>query len=120
YPYEPIEPQLDLASDYVMPSRPAGLPAVADPAFAAIGARLDGILDETQKTTLAGFRLLDPHGVVIAGGGEVGLSLGQVAEVRQALAGSYASELRLRIPDQPVPPLYSVSRGTKVRVFVAL
>ncbi|RUY99893.1 HAMP domain-containing histidine kinase, partial [Mesorhizobium sp. M7A.F.Ca.CA.001.12.2.1] len=37
-----------------------------------------------------------------------------------ALAGHYASALRLRIPDQPTPPLYSVSRGTKVRVFVAL
>ncbi|RWA78590.1 HAMP domain-containing sensor histidine kinase [Mesorhizobium sp.] len=120
YPYEPIEPRLDLASDDVMPTRPAGLPATADPALAAIGARLDGILDETQKTTLAGFRLLDPHGVVIAGGDELGLSLGQVEEVRQALAGSYASELRLRIPDQPPPPLYSVSRGTKVRVFVAM
>jgi signal transduction histidine kinase len=120
YPYEPIEPRLDLASDDVMPTRPAARPATADPAFAAIGARLDGILDETQKTTLAGFRLLDPNGVVIAGGDEVGLSLGHVEEVRQALAGSYASELRLRIPDQPPPPLYSVSRGTKVRVFVAL
>ena len=119
-PYQPIEPRLDLASDYVMPTRPAALPATADPAFAAIGARLNGVLDETQKTTLAGFRLLDPHGVVIAGGDEVGLSLGQVEEVRQALAGSYASELRLRIPNQPAPPLYSVSRGTKVRVFVAL
>ncbi|WP_292475177.1 histidine kinase dimerization/phospho-acceptor domain-containing protein, partial [Mesorhizobium sp.] len=61
YPYQPIEPQLDLASDNVMPSRPAAVPAPA-----------------------------------------------------------YASELRLRIPDQPPPPLYSVSRGTKVRVFVAL
>ncbi|RWM22421.1 MAG: HAMP domain-containing protein [Mesorhizobium sp.] len=120
YPYQPIEPQLDLASDDVMPSRPAALPATADPAFAAIGARLDGILDETQRTTLAGFRLLDPHGVVIAGGGEVGQSLGEVEEVGRALSGVYASELRLRIPDQPPPPLYSVSRGTKVRVFVAL
>ncbi|WFP63814.1 ATP-binding protein [Mesorhizobium sp. WSM4904] len=120
YPYQPIEPQLDLAADDVMPSRPAAVPATADPAFAAVGARLDGILDETQKTTLAGFRLLDPHGVVIAGGGEVGQSLGQAEEVRRALAGAYASELRLRIPDQPPPPLYSVSRGTKVRVFVAL
>ncbi|WP_407067734.1 ATP-binding protein [Mesorhizobium sp. CU2] len=120
YPYEPIEPQLDLASDDVMPSRPAAVAAIADPAFAAIGARLDGILDETQKTTLAGFRLLDPHGVVIAGGGEVGQSLGAVEEVQRALTGVYASELRLRIPDQPTPPLYSVSRGTKVRVFVAM
>jgi signal transduction histidine kinase len=120
YPYQPIEPRLDLASDYVMPTRPAALPATTDPAFAAIGARLSGILDEAQRTTLAGFRLLDPHGVVIAGGDEVGQSLGAVEEVRQALSGSYASELRLRIPDQPPPPLYSVSRGTKVRVFVAL
>lgn len=120
YPYEPIEPQLDLAADDVMPSRPAAVAASADPAFAAIGARLDGILDETQKTTLAGFRLLDPQGVVIAGGGEVGQSLGAVEEVQRALTGAYASELRLRIPDQPTPPLYSVSRGTKVRVFVAM
>ncbi|WP_095202633.1 ATP-binding protein [Mesorhizobium carmichaelinearum] len=119
-PYRPIEPRLDLASDYVLPTRPAAVAATVDPAFAAIGARLSGILDATQKTTLAGFRLLDPRGVVIAGRGEVGQSLAEVDEVRDALAGSYASALRLRIPDQPTPPLYSVSRGTKVRVFVAL
>ncbi|TIW18028.1 MAG: two-component sensor histidine kinase, partial [Mesorhizobium sp.] len=43
-----------------------------------------------------------------------------VEEVRAALAGRYGGALRLRIPDQPAPPLYSVSRGTRVRVFVAL
>ena len=118
--YRPIEPRLDLASDYVLPTRPAAQTATIDPAFAAIGARLSGILDATQKTTLAGFRLLDPRGVVIAGRNEVGQSLGGVEEVREALVGRYASALRLRIPDQPAPPLYSVSRGTKVRVFVAL
>jgi len=119
-PYRPIEPSLDLASDYVLPTRPAATAATADPAFAAVGARLSGILDATQKTTLAGFRLLDPRGVVIAGREEVGLSLADAAEVREALAGRYASALRLRIPNQPAPPLYSVSRGTKVRVFVAM
>ncbi|WP_214473937.1 HAMP domain-containing sensor histidine kinase [Mesorhizobium sp. dw_380] len=119
-PYRPIEPRLDLASDYVLPTRPAAESATADPAFAAIGARLSGVLDATQKTTLAGFRLLDPRGVVIAGRGEVGQSLAEVEEVRAALDGHYASALRLRIPDQPTPPLYSVSRGTRVRVFVAL
>ncbi|RUX44219.1 two-component sensor histidine kinase, partial [Mesorhizobium sp. M7A.F.Ca.US.014.04.1.1] len=106
--YRPIEPQLDLASDYVLPTRPAAMPVIVDPAFAVIGARLSGILDATQKTTLAGFRLLDPRGVVIAGRGEVGQSLSAVEEVRTALAGHYASALRLRIPDQPTPPLYSV------------
>ncbi|CCV10560.1 Sensor protein [Mesorhizobium sp. STM 4661] len=118
--YRPIEPSLDLASDYVLPTRPAAVTASLDPVFAAIGIRLSGILEETQKTTLAGFRLLDPRGVVIAGREEVGQSLADVEEVRAALSGRYASELRLRIPDQPAPPLYSVSRGTKVRVFVAL
>ncbi len=118
--YRPIEPTLDLASDTVLPTRPAAVAANADPAFAAIGARLSGILTETQKTTLAGFRLLDPRGVVIAGREEVGQSLGDVGEVRAALSGRYASALRLRIPEEPAPPLYSVSRGTKVRVFVAM
>lgn len=120
-PYQPIEPRLDLASDRVLPTRPAATTAAAvDPAFAAIGARLSGILVETQKTTLAGFRLLDAKGVVIAGREEVGLSLSAVEEVRAALAGRYASALRQRISDEPPPSLYSVSRGTRVRVFVAL
>lgn len=120
-PYRPIEPRLDLASDYVLLARPPAITATAtDPAVAAIGARLSGILAETQKTTLAGFRLLDPKGVVIAGREEIGLSLDAVEEVRQALAGRYASALRQRISDEPPPSLYSVSRGTRVRVFVAM
>ncbi|TIM39229.1 MAG: HAMP domain-containing protein [Mesorhizobium sp.] len=119
-PYQPIEPRLDLASDRVLATRPAATAASVDPVFAAIGARLSGILAETQKTTLAGFRLLDPKGVVIAGREEIGLSLGAVGEVRAALAGRYASALRQRISDEPPPSLYSVSRGTRVRVFVAM
>lgn len=119
-PYRPIEPRLDLASDRILATRPAATAATVDPAFTAIGARLSGILAETQKTTLAGFRLLDPKGVVIAGREEIGLSLGDVGEVRAALAGRYASALRQRISDEPPPSLYSVSRGTRVRVFVAM
>lgn len=119
-PYRPIEPSLDLASDRVLATRPAATAATVDPAFTAIGARLSGILAETQKTTLAGFRLLDPKGVVIAGREEIGLSLGAIGEVRAALAGRYASALRQRVPNQPSPSLYSVSRGTRVRVFVAM
>lgn len=119
-PYRPIEPRLDLASDSVLPTRPVATAAIVDPAFSAVGARLSGILAETQKTTLAGFRLLDAKGVVIAGREEVGLSLSAIEEVRAALAGRYASALRQRISDEPPPSLYSVSRGTRVRVFVAL
>ena len=82
---------------------------------------LSGILADTQKTTLAGFRLLDPSGVVIAGREDVGRSFADVEEVRAALAGRYASALSAASSaTQPAPPLYSVSRGTGVRVFVAL
>ena len=119
--YRPIEPSLDLAVDPTLEARPDPLPAAPDPVFAAIGARLTDVLADTQQTTLAGLRLLDPTGVVIAGGGnDVGGSFAAVEEVRAALAGRYASALRERVASRPAPPLYSVSRGTGVRVFVAL
>ena len=57
---------------------------------------------------------------MIAGGGDVGRSFAGVEEVQAALAGRYASALRQRIAARPVPPVYSLSRGTGVRVFVAL
>ena len=85
-----------------------------------IGRRLQPVLASTQKVTLAGFRVLDPHGVVIAGGNEVGLSLAHVEEVAQALNGQYSSVLRLRLRNQPAPPLYSITRGTSIRVFTAM
>lgn len=70
--------------------------------------------------TLAGFKLIDPQGVAVAGSQEVGMSLAHVPEVALALSGRYASVLRQRISDQPPPSLYSLSRGTAVRVFVAM
>ena len=85
-----------------------------------IGRRLAPILDETQRITLAGLRILDRNGVVIAGGRDTGLSFAHVEEVAQALRGEYRSVLRLRLPNQPPPPLYSSSRGTSVRIFAAL
>lgn len=120
WPYRPIEPRLDLATDYILGPRPDAEPATPDPAFAAVGARLDRVIADTQVTTLAGFRLLDPSGVVIAGGGDIGRSFAGVDEVQAALAGQYASAFRQRIAARPVPPLYSVTRGTGVRIFVAV
>jgi signal transduction histidine kinase len=116
----PIEPGLDLALDPILPPRPASAPGIPDPALAALGPKFSEILDTAQQSTLAGFRLLDPTGVVIAGGSEVGRSLAEAEEVRIALAGRYASRLRSRIRDRPTPPLYSVSRGTMLRIFVAM
>ena len=61
----------------------------------------------TQNVTLAGFRLLDPNGVVIAGRDEVGLSLAHLNEVAQALHGRFSAALRARISKHDQPPLYS-------------
>lgn len=120
--YHPIEPSLDLAGNDIFPRRPdAREPAApADPAFIAIGAKLAPIAAATQDVTLAGFRLLDPNGTVIAGREELGRSLAHVEEVATALRGRYGNALRVRISKPPPPPLYSWSRGTGIRVFVAM
>jgi two-component system sensor histidine kinase CreC len=121
--FAPITPALDLVSDdELLRRRPDARPAQApaDAGYLEIGARLWPIVMETQKVTLAGFRILDPRGVVIAGRTEVGQSLAHIEEVAAALAGRYSAVLRTRVPDKPPPPIYSFSRGLGVHVFSAM
>lgn len=120
-PYEPIAPSLDLTAYTMLPQRPEAKPAAGPPEqiYLDIGAAIAPVIADTQRRTLAGFRLLDAQGVVIGGRDEIGLSLAHVEEVARALKGDFASVLRLRIPRSEAPPLYSVSRGTHVRVFTA-
>jgi len=121
-PYRPIWPKLELAEESILPPRPeARAPAApADPAFTALGARMMPDLVATQYVTLAGFRLLDPNGIVIAGRQEVGMSLAHLEEVAAALQGRFAATLRVRISKHDQPSLYSMSRGTGMRVFTAM
>ena len=121
-PYQPIWPTLELVNESVLPPRPeARTPSMpADPAFVALGARMLPDLIATQNVTLAGFRLLDPHGIVIAGREEVGLSLAHLQEVAEALQGHFSGALRVRISKHDQPSLYSMSRGTGMRVFTAM
>ena len=120
--YRPVSPRLELISRNLLPPRPDARPpaAPADPAFVALGARMMPDLIATQRVTLAGFRLLDPNGVVIAGREEIGLSLAHLNEVAAALHGRFSAALRARISKHDEPPLYSLSRGTGVRVFIAM
>jgi two-component system sensor histidine kinase CreC len=120
--FAPIRPQLDLAGNDLLARRPSARAAnaPADPAYIDIGARMRPIINETQKVTLAGFRILDPHGTVIAGREEMGLSLAHIEEVAAALQGYYRAVLRVRVSDSPPPPIYSISRGTGLRVFSAM
>ncbi len=121
-PYRPIWPKLELANDSVLPPRPAArTPSTpADPAYVALGARMTPDLVATQNVTLAGFRLLDSNGIVIAGREEVGLSLAHLEEVAEALQGRFSGVLRVRISKHDQPSLYSMSRGTGMRVFTAM
>jgi signal transduction histidine kinase len=120
--FKPVGSRLELDNRDLLPPRPEARPpaAPADPAFVALGARLLPDLLATQRVTLAGFRLLDPNGIVIAGRDEIGLSLAHLNEVAQALQGRFGASLRARISKHKQPPLYSLSRGTGVRVFIAM
>ncbi len=121
-PYRPIWPKLELAKESLLPPRPPARPpsTPADPAFVALGARMMPDLLATQNVTLAGFRLLDPGGTVIAGREETGQSLSHLEEVAEALQGRFSSALRVRISKHDQPSLYSMSRGTGMRVFTAM
>jgi len=120
--YTPVIPRIDLAAGGPQPPRPDGVRPVrpADPLAAEAGAALRPVLLDTQKITLAGLKILDFQGVQVAGRKETGLSLAHVPEVRRALAGEYVGLIRVRISDKPTPPMASVSRGTGIRVFVAM
>lgn len=115
---------LDLATDPVLPAPEDAVPAEAPahPAAVAAGAELTRILVETQQITLAGIRVTDPAGTIVATTGEeLGRSVARYEEVRRALTGEFVSALRWRGKNPPTPPpLDSISRGTRIRVFVAV
>ena len=117
-----LKAKLDLATYDVLPPRADPGPASKAPnsIFLTIGKALDPVLERSQKITLAGFRILDPNGVIIAGRSHVGKSLAHVPEVQVALSGRYESVIRQRISNNPNPPIYTISRGTGIRVFVAM
>lgn len=104
-------------------AEPARAPEVpADPLAVSAGSSLGPILEETKQITLAGLRIVDFQGIVVAGssGENNGQSLADREEVRRALKGEMTSLLRRRVSDEPAPPYSSLSRETGVRVFVAL
>ncbi|MES2985243.1 MAG: ATP-binding protein [Pseudomonadota bacterium] len=120
--YNIIAPTVDVASAPVYPPRPDALndSLPPDPLAARTGKTIFPILDEATLTTLAGVRITDSHGIVVAGREETGMSLAHVEEVSEALQGQYSARLRQRISKHEDPALTSVSRGTGMRLFVAL
>ena len=118
-----VQPVLDLAGDPILPPFPDPLPAsgIAREDAARAGLELNPILRDVQQVTLAGIRVLDPNGIVVASsGGGIGLSLAHAEEVAAALAGRFASTFR----EKESPPFLndpsSISRGRRIRIQVAL
>jgi signal transduction histidine kinase len=77
-------------------------------------------MKRAQARNLSVVRILDPSGCVVASStGWVGRNYADSPEVARALGGRYGYALRLRKPGK-LPPLGSVSRRGRSRVFTAL
>ncbi|QDE90990.1 two-component sensor histidine kinase [Myxococcus xanthus] len=119
----PILPSLR-ASDASLPPgdtpRPSRVPA--EPLSQAAGLQLTPLLEQVRAATLAGIRVVDTEGVVVASSSSALLwtTLADRTEVQRALRGEPVSVLRRRVADPEDTPLASLSRDTGIRVTVAL
>ncbi|MCB1686210.1 MAG: HAMP domain-containing protein, partial [Pseudomonadales bacterium] len=118
--WSPRPAALDLASSVVLPPLPDGRrDRAADPFAASVGERLVPVLKDAQLVTLAGIRVVDPCGTIVAStGDDVGLSILAGEEVQLALAGTPSSRLRHKSDYTRVTALDSISRVGGLRVFV--
>ena len=119
----PMAPILDLSEDQVLPlaGKPPETDLKATPAAQEAGRAITPVLVEAQRTTLAGMRVTDPVGIIVASTAddEVGRLLTHQQEVVSALHGKPQRLIRRRYSDN-VASVRSPSRGTEHRVFVAL
>ncbi|QDE83860.1 sensor histidine kinase [Myxococcus xanthus] len=119
----PILPSLR-ASDASLPPgdtpRPSLVPA--EPLSQAAGLQLTPLLEQVRAATLAGIRVVDTEGVVVASSSPALLwtTLADRTEVQRALRGEPVSVMRRRVADPEDTPLASLSRDTGIRVTVAL
>jgi signal transduction histidine kinase len=122
-PLAPLPPQLDLATSRIRePALAAETPTVSpDPLALVAGRELNAVLADARRIMLSGIRIVDGNGIVVASSNaEAGLSLAHREEVATALTGTPTSLLRVRNSDELPPALGSLSRGARVRVFVAV
>jgi signal transduction histidine kinase len=122
-PWTPIEASLDIAKDRVHPRAPDAAEPDVPPNRVAqqVGERIMPVLAGAHRTTLSGIRVTDFRGVVVASTrGDLGRSLLGREEVWKALTGKHVSLLRERVDEEAAAPVQSISRRSRVRVFVAM
>ncbi|MCH2108185.1 MAG: ATP-binding protein, partial [Polyangiaceae bacterium] len=82
---------------------------------------LNHLMQRMQLQNLSSMRVLDPQGCVLASTrGQIGLTLASAPEVQRAMNGDYGFALRKRESDEPRPPLGSIRRRGRFRVFAAV
>ena len=121
--FNPILPTLDVAKEHLRPPVSEALEpdGPADHEAALVGLRIIPLLKEAQQSTLAGIRIVDFKGTVVAStGAEMGLSLRHREEVRRALKGELVSLLYQRSRPESDGVLGPLSRRTRYRVHVAV
>lgn len=120
--FQPLFPSVTMNPQAILPPRPDALTAteVIGAVYTEIGPHLSRIAIRAQEQTLAGYRFLDRHGTVIAGSAEGGAYLGHVNEVALALNGEVTSVARTRVRESGERALYTLSQGSRVRIFVAM
>lgn len=120
--YQQIPATLDLAKNEILAPRPDGMEINLKPDDIAVkaGEKINQVILDAGRNTLAGIKVLDSNGIVISGRKEMNLSFAHLEEIKLALSGKNTSILRRRVSDHSYPPLASISRGTGIRVFVAM
>ena len=118
-----LQPQLDFADTEILPRAPDAvvIEQRPEPVATQVAGVLSSVVGEVRRMTLAGVRVVDSAGIVVAStGGELGLSLARQSEVAHALQGAPIAVLRERVTQSLNQSWESISRNTDVRVFVAV
>jgi len=117
-PLRPERPTIDLRSMPVLGAQPDARPSrrTPDPRAARAASALKPVVIDTARTTLASIRIMDAHGTVVLGRGDVGRSYLHLPEVAPVIIGQTRTVLRQRGDYQPRYALEWLSRASNIRV----
>ncbi len=116
----PEPPTIDLRAMPILPARAlARRHAEADPHASHVAHLLAPMASDAAAITLTATRLLDAHGTIVLGRGDVGLNVAALPEVRAALAGTPRTVLRERGQGDADTWLAMISRAAAIRVHHA-
>ena len=117
-PLRPERPTIDLRGMPILPEQPDSEPSRRPPdaRAARAAAELRPVVVDTVRSTLSAIRLMDVHGTVLLGRGDVGRSYLHLPEVAPATLGQTRTVLRQRGDFQPRYALEWLSRASNIRV----